>query len=102
MTNNPLYDIAAERAAQDAKWGAVGTPQRTHPDGTAAYWSGQADRAKQRCTIMAEMGQITWADILSEEFFEALAETEPAALRAELVQVAAVCVAWIESIDLRS
>ena len=44
-------------------------------------------------------GEGTWADILREEYFEALAETDPARLRVELIQVAAVAVAWVEAID---
>ncbi len=42
-----------------------------------------------------------YCDILLEEVFEALAEDDPAALRTELVQVAAVAVQWIEAIDRR-
>lgn len=45
----------------------------------------------------------TWPVILAEEFYEALYECtmpiDKEALRAELVQVAAVCVAWLESLD---
>lgn len=44
----------------------------------------------------------TWLLIALEEVFEALAESDPAKLRAELVQSAAVHVAWIEAIDRRS
>ncbi|MEY9934267.1 hypothetical protein ABH926_008932 [Catenulispora sp. GP43] len=39
--------------------------------------------------------------MLLEEVYEALAEVDPAALRAELVQVAAVAAAWVEDIDSR-
>jgi hypothetical protein len=42
---------------------------------------------------------LTWADILEEEIAEALAESDPVKLRAELVQSGAVIVAWIEAID---
>lgn len=40
--------------------------------------------------------------MLLEEVAEAFAESDDARLRAELVQVAAVAQAWIESIDRRS
>jgi len=43
-----------------------------------------------------------WCSILTEEFAEAMAETDRAKLRAELVQVAAAAVAWIEDLDSRS
>jgi hypothetical protein len=36
-----------------------------------------------------------------EEVREAMAESDPAKLRVELVQVAAVSVAWIEALDRR-
>jgi hypothetical protein len=39
--------------------------------------------------------------IALEEVFEALVETDPAKLRDELLQVAAVAVAWVEAIDRR-
>lgn len=44
-------------------------------------------------------GHGTWADILLEEVAEALAEDEPARVREELVQVAAVAVKFIDAID---
>jgi hypothetical protein len=45
------------------------------------------------------IGDLTWADILLEEVGEALAEDEPLALRAELVQVIAVAVKMCEILD---
>lgn len=42
-----------------------------------------------------------WDGILLEEVWEALAEADPAKLRTELLQVAAVCAAWISDIDSR-
>lgn len=47
-------------------------------------------------------GTITWRDILTEEVFEAYAESDPVKLRAELVQVAAVAVKMCEAIDRKS
>lgn len=44
-------------------------------------------------------GTITWKDILLEEVFEALSEDDPAAIRAEFVQVAAVALKIIDAID---
>lgn len=41
----------------------------------------------------------TWESILLEEVYEALAAPTPAARRAELVQVAAVALRWIEKVD---
>lgn len=93
-----LAEIAAERQRQDAKWG-----QQNHPDGTIDQPADRrlADMARRTCQAAAEMGTVTWRDILSEEMHEAFAEHDPAKLRAELVQIAAVVVAWVEAIDRR-
>ncbi|GAA0738534.1 hypothetical protein Drose_04465 [Dactylosporangium roseum] len=91
-------DIARERAAQDAKWG-----EQNHPDGTAGPGRRAAARsAKLWTNSQAAERTLAWADVLEEEVAEALAEDDPAKLRAELVQVAAVAAAWIEAIDRRS
>jgi len=90
-----LTDIRAERARQDAKWG-----EQNHPDGTGR--SGDplvAEVVKADCDRAARDGTLTYRHILNEEVCEAFAETDPAKLRAELVQVAAVTVAWIEKLD---
>jgi malonyl CoA-acyl carrier protein transacylase len=44
---------------------------------------------------------VTWEHILTEEHYEAMAEEDPTRLREELIQVAAVAVAWVEAIDRR-
>jgi hypothetical protein len=40
--------------------------------------------------------------ILREEVYEAFAEEDPAALRTELIQVAAVAATWVDAIDRRA
>lgn len=95
--NDVLMDIATERLAQDAKWG-----QQNHPDGTGLTGSTfAANTARAICDMEHRAGRGTWNHIATEEFCEALAETDPAKLRVELVQSAAVLVAWIEAIDRR-
>lgn len=98
-----LGEVAAERGRQDAKWG-----QQNHPDGTGPYASVRggnaweiAGMARAWCQHKAAMGKVTWLDILTEETAEAFAEDDRQRLRAELIQVAAVAVAWIEDIDRR-
>lgn len=97
-TEAVLADVGEERERQFAKWG----PQH-HPDGTgldnAQYL---ADKARERCDAAAAEGKVTWNHILTEEFLEGRAETDLVRLRKELVQVAAVAVAWVEDIDSRS
>lgn len=95
-----LDEVAAERLAQDAKWG-----EQNHPDGTGAEHVPLSavirDQVRTRCDAEHRAGRGTWEMILAEEFWEAVAEVDPAKLRAELIQVAAVTVAWVEAIDRR-
>lgn len=75
-----IDNIATERDSQDSRWG----DQSHHPDST---WSD---------ILGEEMGEVCKAR-LHNEFGGDHAGT----LREELVQVAAVAVAWIEAIDKR-
>ncbi|WP_417220536.1 hypothetical protein [Arthrobacter sp.] len=106
-----LSDVDDERQRQDAKWG-----EQNHPDGTgparlplhpitgdARYDAIElAELATQVTDRRASRGECAWKDILLEEVFEALAESDPAALRTELIQVAAVAAQWAEAIDRRN
>lgn len=92
-----LRQVAAERALQDLRWG-----EQNHPDGTGLPGDAAcAVMARAVCDRSHKAGRGTWRQILDEEVCEALAETDPARLRAELIQVAAVAVAWVEAIDRR-
>lgn len=111
-TRAVLAEVHAERIRQDAKWG-----QQNHPtwfpgdlvDVTfhhrqAEMWKALND---QRVNTANAAGcssdrNSAWDGVLLEEVFEALAESDPVARRAELVQVAAVAVAAIEHIDRQS
>jgi hypothetical protein len=91
-------DVRREREAQDAKWG-----EQNHADGTGgAHYRLRADVYREQTVLHAEQGRSFWDSILKEEVYEALAETDPEKLRAELVQVAAVAQAWAEAIDRRA
>ncbi|MEU9149173.1 hypothetical protein AB0D59_01135 [Streptomyces sp. NPDC048417] len=100
-----LEELAAERDRQDAQWG-----EQNHRDGTGPEieilpgWLARdlATAARNACQRHAEMGIVTWLDIAGEEAAEAFAEEDPARLRAELVQLGAVIVAWVQAIDRRS
>lgn len=102
-----LSEVSDERARQVAQWG-----EQNHRDGTgpnellmrgwktaAKHYAGLAKQAREVC--QGSSGDDQWDLILLEEVFEALAESDPAKLRGELVQVAAVVVAWVEAIDRR-
>lgn len=71
------------------------------PDGSGPEFVEDAEQAKRECAAAWQGGELTWRHILAEEFFEALAESDPAALRGELVQTAAVAVHWVQSLDRR-
>lgn len=91
-------DIDAERQRQLAKFG-----EQHHPDGTGLnYQRHLADEERTACQAAFENGRGTWRHILREEVAEAFAEKDPAALRAELLQVAAVCAAWVHDLDTRA
>ncbi|WP_020141160.1 hypothetical protein [Streptomyces sp. 351MFTsu5.1] len=106
-------EIDAERQAQLAKWGVQLHPiidPRDIPEATHPYYAGRADiwrevnaeratpsRAVGRCTGHpdGDHTHTAWDGILLEEVYEALAESDPAKRRVELVQVMAVCAAII-------
>lgn len=101
-----LADIAAERARQDVKWGPQSYPDGTDPDAHWVWWTGdavqQANQARQACERAHRDGHLTWRGIAREEWAEALAcQPETAELREELIQNAAVLVAWIQDLDRR-
>jgi hypothetical protein len=93
-----LVDLLEEAARAEEKFGR----QYDVPDGTggeAARLS--ADDAREDCQDAFAAGLGTWWHILLEEVYEALAEDDPAALRRELLQVAAVAIRWVDAIDNR-
>ncbi|WP_051858499.1 hypothetical protein [Streptomyces cellulosae] len=90
-------EIDAERQRQLAKFGDQHHPDGTGYDGSdrhAGFW-------RQRCQDAFADGEGTWGHVLLEEVFEAIAEADQARLRTELIQVAAVCAAWINDLDSR-
>jgi hypothetical protein len=100
-TRDVLAEVDAERTAQDARWG-----EQNHADGTGdtdtfhgIEYGRWARIAKHACQTAPSNGGDRWSLILLEEVFEALVESDQVKLRAELVQVAAVAVNWIEAID---
>lgn len=110
-TSAVLCEVAAERERQHLKFG-----QQDHPDGTGCYAVAEggdirhdrslgavrrdrAEEAKRACDAAAQEDRLTYRHILEEEWHEARAEDDRGRLRAELVQVAAVAVAWIEKLD---
>ncbi len=101
-----LTEIANERLRQEAKFGQQDHPWNNDDDGYTPFheWfealeiHGQDD-AKRAVELQFSLDVGGYSDILMEEVVEALDETDIAKVREELIQVAAVAVAAIESID---
>lgn len=98
-TTAVLEDVAAERARQRARFGRQELADGT---GLEPWDETERDEARLRCDRATLAGSLTWRHVLEEEVAEALAEADPVELRAELVQVAAVAVQWIEALDRRA
>jgi hypothetical protein len=109
-----LLDVTQERSAQDEKWG-----EQNHPDLVSSMNPGDPsellfrerdrkrfaqyrDEFRRAVNAAAENGTSDWTGIFLEEVYEAVSESDPAKIRAELVQVAAVAIQWVEAIDRRS
>ncbi len=91
-----LDEVLAERERQERLF-----PNQHIPDGTGEHYADDATLFRLACEDATEVGDVTWADVLLEEVFEAAEEADPVRLRAELVQVAAVAARWIQDLDLR-
>lgn len=110
-----LRDLVIERVRQIERWGErVHLRDRrgrvvAHPGvevGVVLLWLEipRADHAKAEVDCAAKLGCLSWSAIAPEEFCEAIeaaASGDPGTLRTELVQCAAVFVAWIDALDRR-
>ncbi|WP_336642298.1 hypothetical protein [Microbacterium sp. MMO-56] len=101
-----VAEIVGERARQDEKWGEPhevpnGTgPGVTFPGGDT--FLELRDEIQAIVDAAAPFGASRMSWVLLEEVFEALAESDDARLREELIQVAAVAAKWVQIIDARA
>lgn len=105
-TAKVLAEVGAHRLEQVARYGenhdlpyATG-PQEPwlYPFSTGgATWVEQVFRRDYEAS--GGDADTTWMRLLREELSEVACEDNPANLRAELVQLAALAVSWIETID---
>lgn len=112
-TANVLQEVAEERKRQDAKWGEQNhpdlSPDARRADDPAFFAAAKmhlptATEARDRVERLAREGALGYSDIAVEELCEAIEQAalgDETNLRAELVQTAAVLVAWVECIDRR-
>lgn len=102
-----LAEVRAERARQFEEYGS----NEDLKDGTGGDWlapvtSLGADRIEELLRQDYEDYEdskqtITWMHLVREEVAEAFDETDPERLRKEVLQIAALCVSWVEKIDAR-
>ena len=93
-----LSEIQAERDRAEAKFPnqhIPNFPERMDFEHARA----ERDQAQELTDRCHEKGVVTWWHVLREEVYEAFAESDPAKLRAELIQVGAMVVRWIEDLD---
>jgi hypothetical protein len=104
-------EIAAERKRQNKKWGEQDylsfDPVLMDREGGCSverlaeyYGIPGPERARYMTATAADHKELTWMHVLVEEVAELIEEKDNTAkLRAELIQCAAVCAAWIECLD---
>jgi hypothetical protein len=104
--NMIFEEIRLERQKQDEKWGVQNHPcldlklMHRSPDRMCEeYEISTENRAKQLCEMAFKKNCGTYAHIANEEFSEVIASFDIYKRREELIQLTAVCVAWIEKID---
>lgn len=101
-------EVMDERSRQDAKWGIQNHPdlppfEEAHASPNAWFGLPSADDARDACEAAFKNGRGSYAHIFVEEVCEAIeAAPDPVKLREELIQCAAVAVAWVECIDRRN
>lgn len=95
-------EISLERLAQDTKHGIQDLPIRPDDPEVQERIRNMAEGFKKLCDRATETGNVTFYEVLLEEVMEAFAADTEAEQRQELVQVAAVAVKAIETIDRRN
>lgn len=92
-----LEQVAQERTRQLAVYG-----EQHHPDGAQRDDVVSAELYRDLYEVAVAAGVVTWRNILLEEVYEATSEQDDKLRRDELLQVAAVALAWVEDIDGRA
>jgi len=110
------YEALCEMESQVAKWGWQDHPSYKHTDvfgymetfiklGIPRLYRPATEVAKNLCDTRLSAEECSWLDILNEEVLEARDEAisgDDEALRKELIQVAAVALSWVMSIDRKA
>ena len=105
-----LQSVLEERIEQEIRYGHVNDDliDGTGPDvrwlpyvGRMEAFQIQEDLRVDYERWQAVNGLPTWMHLVREEIAEAFQETDPERLQGELIQVAALCVSWVERIRAR-
>ena len=108
-TRAVLDRVLTERRAQEARYGEAnellldGTGYDTRwllPLTKASAENIQQDLRSDYEAFEQETGNPTWMHLVREEIAEAFQESDPDRLAEELIQVAALCVSWVERLDI--
>lgn len=107
-TRAVLELVFAERQSQEVRYG-VGNLTIESGSGPDTAWllpysSSSAFDIQQTLRtdyedFEDETGTVTWLHLVREEIAEAFQESDPTRLAEELIQVAALCVSWVERLD---
>jgi hypothetical protein len=101
--------VLKERQAQEDKYGAANETTQSGTGPGVPWLSPYTEHhAKNIQELLREDyekresrdGAVTWLNLVREEIAEAFQETDPARLAEELIQVAALCVSWVERLPL--
>lgn len=110
MKQETVIEVLGEIQSQLERWGV-----QDHPsvDPIISAWEGSyhaqriceeyeiptESRAKFLCEMANSRNELTWSHIAVEELSEVISAPDDATRRGELVQLAAVVLNWIDSID---
>jgi hypothetical protein len=106
MNDNVIEDIRAAKHQQDKRWrGQILRDELSPRDPWKCHRIAPPDYIHKCYADAAKRGILTWTHILLAGVASAIDATGPetqAALRENLVQVAAMAAAWVECIDRRA
>ena len=101
--------VLKERRVQEARYGDV-SEKFSDGSGPSTRWllpyTSQPASAIEKSLRLdyedfeEEAGLVTWVHLVREEVAEAFQESDPERLAAELIQVAALCVSWVERLPV--
>ena len=106
-TRAVLSLVFDERQAQEVRYGSVNETTQSG-SGPNARWllPYTSESAAQIQQVLRndyeefeDEGPVTWLHLVREEVAEAFQESDPTLLAQELIQVAALCVSWVERLD---